>query len=155
MTDIRYPDTKVVIADDETGLLRAWQRSITAFGLFDIGNVRIFTNAEEALAQMQEAPDLVISDFDYRTREMKEAGQTTMNGREFLAALRGRFGDRFKAILTSGNDPDEITPLARSVDAEFLPKPWLWTKETEPLIERLLSPAAAPGAALENNQGPA
>jgi len=103
---------RIMLVDDEEGILRALKRALAA----DKYKVELFTSSEGALKRAaEESFDLVIS--DYRMPKM--------DGVEFCSALGDIQPDIIRIILSGQSDFDAMINAIKSAKIyRFIGKPW-------------------------------
>lgn len=102
----------LLLVEDHPGVRKATRMFLKSEGY----QVSAAATLEEALAQLQEYPDirLVISDYHLDDGVL---------GTDVIAAVRGRKGDQFRAILVTGDTSSAIAGLKRDEHLRVTSKP--------------------------------
>jgi len=108
---------RILLLDDEINVLHALQRTLHhCFPGEDI-RTEIFSEPELALLRSGEVPfDVVISDFR----------MLSMNGVEFLKAVKGIQPDAVRLLLTASTEFDTVMKAINQAEVfRYIAKPWL------------------------------
>lgn len=111
------PRHRVMVVDDEQGIVNAVRRELTTPPLGKIRyEIETFTNPQEALARAREQEfEAVLS--DYRMPEM--------TGLEFLSELGKIQPDCVRIVLSGQTDFDSLLRMINETHVyRFIPKPW-------------------------------
>lgn len=148
---------RLLLVDDESGVLHALKRLLQRVLAADEAVVEIFTDPEAALQRACETEfDVVVS--DYR--------MPSMDGVSFLRCFQGIQPDATRLLLSAATDFDALVTAINEIGLfRYLPKPWndddlvavlraAWLARDRRLEERRLAERerrneALPGAAEE------
>lgn len=107
---------RILLLDDEIGVLRALQRELRQCFSPDEVEIELFMNAEQALLRSGEADfDVVIS--DYRMPEM--------HGIDFLKMIKSIQPDAVRLVLSGSTEFDTVVQALNQAEVfRYIPKPW-------------------------------
>lgn len=107
-------ETRILLVDDEQSVLNALQRFFRRSGYSDVTTC---TSGREALELIEKSGPFQLVISDYRMPEM--------NGVEFLSAVRARWPDTVRMVLSGFADTSAIIAATNEGNIyKFISKPW-------------------------------